>query len=104
MAYHDGALSAVEAPFITFDEFKADTWLEEINRYSWSLNAPKIILSALLLVVSLALTPSGWVLVCRSMGSDIPRGQLFAAWYGSQLGVVKSHPHQPLEWLLSPQI
>lgn len=62
------------------------TWLEEINRYSWNLNPAQIVFSALLLVVSLALTPSGWVLVCRSMGSDIPLGQLFAAWYGSQLG------------------
>jgi len=61
-------------------------WLAEISRYQWTVNTGELILSALLLAVSLALTPAGWVLICRSMGSNIPARDLFAAWYGSQLG------------------
>ncbi len=62
------------------------SWLDEIDRYSWNLNTGELVLSAVLLAASLALTPSGWVLICRSMGSRIPAGEMFAAWYASQLG------------------
>ncbi|MCP4647984.1 MAG: hypothetical protein GY852_09685, partial [bacterium] len=61
-------------------------WFQQIDVYNWELNVVKIILSGVLLVVSLALTPAGWVLICRSMGSQIPSGNMFAAWYASQLG------------------
>lgn len=61
-------------------------WLEEIERFSWNLNKGELVLSAVLLAASLSLTPSGWVLICRSMGSRIPAGEMFAAWYASQLG------------------
>ncbi|MCK5786386.1 MAG: flippase-like domain-containing protein [Candidatus Sabulitectum sp.] len=61
-------------------------WLEEIDKYNWNINTEEIILSALLLAVSLSLTPSGWVLICHSMGSQIPSREMFAAWYASQLG------------------
>jgi uncharacterized membrane protein YbhN (UPF0104 family) len=77
-------LLAIAAIFIILKNGR--NWLEEINRYNWNLNIGELVLSALLLAVSLALTPSGWVLICRSMGSKIPAGDLFAAWYGSQLG------------------
>lgn len=63
-----------------------DQWLEEVDRYSWNLNVGEITVSAILLAVSLALTPSGWILICRSMGSRIPASEMFAAWYASQLG------------------
>ncbi len=63
-----------------------DQWLEEVDRYSWNLNTGELTASAVLLAVSLALTPSGWILICRSMGSRIPAGEMFAAWYASQLG------------------
>ncbi len=62
------------------------SWLEEIDRYSWNLNTGELVLSAVLLAASLSLAPSGWVLICRSMGSEIPAGEMFAAWYASQLG------------------
>ncbi len=62
------------------------SWLEEVGRYNWQLNIGELAVSAVLLTVSLALTPSGWVLICRSMGSKIPVGEMFAAWYASQLG------------------
>ncbi len=61
-------------------------WLEEVDRYSWNLNMGELTASGILLAVSLALTPSGWILICRSMGSRIPAGEMFAAWYASQLG------------------
>ena len=61
-------------------------WLEEIGKYNWNINTGEIILSALLLAVSLSLTPAGWILICRSMGSQIPSREMFAAWYASQLG------------------
>ncbi|MCK5842936.1 MAG: flippase-like domain-containing protein, partial [Candidatus Sabulitectum sp.] len=62
------------------------SWLEEVGRYNWQLNMGELAVSAVLLTASLALTPSGWVLICRSMGSKIPAGEMFAAWYASQLG------------------
>ena len=62
------------------------SWMEEVSRYSWHLNACQLILSAILLTLSLGLTPSGWVVICRSMGSNVPTTELFAAWYSSQLG------------------
>jgi len=62
------------------------SWLEEVDRYNWHLNMGELSISAVLLTASLALTPSGWVLICRSMGSNIPVGEMFAAWYASQLG------------------
>ncbi len=61
-------------------------WLEEIQKYQWNLNTGKLVLSGILMIVSLSLTPSGWVLVSRSMGCKVPIGEMFAAWYGSQLG------------------
>lgn len=61
-------------------------WLEEVDRYSWNLNVGELTVSAVLLAVSLALTPTGWFLICRSMGSRIPAVEMFAAWYTSQLG------------------
>ncbi len=62
------------------------SWLEEVSKYTWHLNAGQLILSAILLILSLSLTPSGWVIICRSMGSKVPAKELFAAWYSSQLG------------------
>ena len=61
-------------------------WLAEISKYSWNINIVELVLSAILLAVSLALTPLGWVLICRSMGAQIPVHEMFAAWYASQLG------------------
>jgi len=62
------------------------SWFAEIREHQWTLNPLKLVLSALLLGGSLAMTPLGWVLICRSMGSAIPSKDLFAAWYSSQLG------------------
>ncbi len=61
-------------------------WVEEIQRYQWNLNAGELVISGILMIVSLSLTPSGWVLVSRSMGCRVPTGEMYAAWYGSQLG------------------
>jgi hypothetical protein len=62
------------------------SWLAGIQDHPWTLDPLKLVLSALLLAASLALTPLGWVTVCRSMGSGIPSRDLFAAWFTSQLG------------------
>lgn len=61
-------------------------WLEEVNKYSWDINIGELGLSAALLAISLCLTPSGWVLISKAMGARISTGELFAAWYTSQLG------------------
>lgn len=61
-------------------------WLDEIKNYSWVLNYKLLSISAVLLAISLALTPLGWILICRPLDSTIPLKELFAAWYNSQLG------------------
>ncbi len=61
-------------------------WYEEIHKHQWNLNIGQLVTSAVLLTFSLVLTPSTWVLICRSMGSKVPGKELFAAWYSSQLG------------------
>lgn len=61
-------------------------WLMEIRRFSWNPDPLKLILSALLLSISLVLTPWGWINICRAMGSKIPSSELRSAWYASQLG------------------
>jgi uncharacterized membrane protein YbhN (UPF0104 family) len=61
-------------------------WLDEIGRFAWRPDPLKLIASALLLSASFALTPWGWIRICRAMGSKIPSGELSSAWYTSQLG------------------
>jgi hypothetical protein len=61
-------------------------WLDEVGRYSWNLSWGKLVVSGALMLASLSLTPSGWVMISRSMGATVPAGEMFAAWYASQLG------------------
>lgn len=61
-------------------------WLREIRRFSWNPHPLKLILSALLLSISLVLTPWGWINICRAMGTEISPGVLRSAWFSSQLG------------------
>lgn len=61
-------------------------WLEEIQNYSWLLNYKLLSISALLLVISLTLTPLGWILICKPLNSQISIKEMSAAWYNSQLG------------------
>lgn len=61
-------------------------WLSSLKNHTWSLNIPRLVISALLLLCTLALTPHGWVMICRGMGSSIETSQLYSAWYASQLG------------------
>jgi len=61
-------------------------WLVSIENHRWSLDIPRLAVSALLLAFTLALTPRGWIMICRGMGSDIEASQLYAAWFASQLG------------------
>lgn len=60
--------------------------MESLKGHSWTLNWPKLAGSAILLAVSLFLTPHGWVIICRSMGSTLGGGTLRSAWFASQLG------------------
>lgn len=62
------------------------SWLSSIQGHQWVLNIPRLTASAVILSVSLILTPAGWVMICRGMGSKIPSAELFAAWFSSQLG------------------
>ncbi len=62
------------------------SWLEDFNRHNWEFNLIFLSASAVLLIASLVLAPAGWVMVSRSMGSKSSAGDLFAAWYASQLG------------------
>lgn len=82
-----GVLLAVLTAAALFALFeKGGDWLGSIGNHNWVLSFPRLAVSALLLVLTLALTPQGWVMICRGMGSDIRTSQLYAAWYASQLG------------------
>ncbi len=61
-------------------------WLDKIQNYSWVLDYKLLSISAILLIVSLSLTPLGWVLICQPLNTQIPLKDMFAAWYNSQLG------------------
>ena len=61
-------------------------WLDKIQNYSWVLNYKLLSISAILLLVSLSLTPLGWILICQPLNTQIPLKEMFAAWYNSQLG------------------
>lgn len=61
-------------------------WMEEASAHDWQLDPALLILSAALLLLSLSLTPLGWVMISREMGSEVTPLELFAAWYASQLG------------------
>lgn len=81
------ALLAVLAAFALYALYRnGGAWLSSIKEHPWSLNIPRLAVSALILAVTLALTPHGWVMICREMGSSIDSAELYAAWYASQLG------------------
>ncbi|HOP25629.1 MAG TPA: lysylphosphatidylglycerol synthase domain-containing protein [Candidatus Sabulitectum sp.] len=60
--------------------------MESLKAHTWTLDWLKLAGSAALLAVALFLTPQGWVIICRSMGSTLGNGTLRSAWFASQLG------------------
>jgi hypothetical protein len=65
---------------------KGGEWLESAREFPWELNPPLLIISSLVLLVGLALSPEGWVMVCRQRGVTLGRRELYAVWFSSQLG------------------
>jgi glycosyltransferase 2 family protein len=61
-------------------------WAESVRLHSWNIEPVTLVISALLLFLSLVMSPLGWALTAREMGSAATRRELFAAWYASQLG------------------
>jgi len=61
-------------------------WISSLQNHQWSLNVPRLAASALMLMITMALTPRGWIMICRAMGSETDSAQLNAAWFTSQLG------------------
>lgn len=63
---------------------------EEISgsfeRVNWSPDPLALAASVAILTASLALNPSGWMILARELGSDAPAAHLRAAWFASQLG------------------
>lgn len=63
---------------------------EEISgsfeRVTWSPDPLALAASVAILAASLALNPSGWMILARELGSDTPVAGLRAAWFASQLG------------------
>jgi len=61
-------------------------WLESAREYPWKLDPLLLTTSSLLLLLGLFVSPEGWVMVCRERGITLSRRELYAVWYGSQLG------------------
>lgn len=61
-------------------------WLESAREYPWDADPLLLSVSSLLLLIGLFVSPEGWVMVCRERGIDLPRRELYAVWFGSQLG------------------
>lgn len=61
-------------------------WLENARAFPWELNPALLAVSSVLLLAGLALSPEGWVMVCRQRGILMSRRELYAVWFGSQLG------------------
>ena len=61
-------------------------WLESAREYPWKLNPLLLTASSLLLLLGLSVSPEGWVMVCRGRGITLSRRELYAVWFGSQLG------------------
>lgn len=61
-------------------------WLESAREYPWRLNPLLLTASSLLLLIGLFVSPHGWVMVCRERGITLSRRELYAVWFGSQLG------------------
>lgn len=61
-------------------------WLESAREYPWKIDPLLLTTSSLLLLLGLFVSPEGWVMVCRERGIKLSRRELYAVWYGSQLG------------------
>lgn len=60
-------------------------WYDQAKEHDWSINPISITVSAVLLLVSLWLTPLGWIWLVKDMGSNASAADLRAAWFTSQL-------------------
>lgn len=61
-------------------------WLESAREFPWEPDPLLLAISSLLLLTGLAVSPEGWVMVCRQRGIALTRRELYAVWFGSQLG------------------
>jgi len=61
-------------------------WLSEIAQLSWEPDPLLIMLSALLLFISLWLTPFAWIWISRKLGSKSSYSELRGVWFVSHLG------------------
>jgi len=61
-------------------------WLESAREFPWRLDPLLLTASSLLLLIGLFFSPEGWVMVCRERGITLSRRELYAVWFGSQLG------------------
>lgn len=61
-------------------------WLESAREFPWKVDPLLLALSSILLLVGLFISPEGWVMVCRERGINLSRRELYAVWFGSQLG------------------
>ncbi len=62
------------------------SWLENARRFPWEPDPLLLVASSLVLMAGLAVSPEGWVMVCRQRGVSLPRKSLYAVWFGSQMG------------------
>lgn len=61
-------------------------WLDQLVELPWSLSPFLLAGSSLILLVSLWLTPEGWIRLSLFLGSTAQRSELRSAWFVSQLG------------------
>ena len=61
-------------------------WLDQLVELSWSISPFLLAGSSLILLVSLWLTPEGWIRLSLFLGSTAQRSELRSAWFVSQLG------------------
>ncbi len=65
---------------------RGSDWLEQIRAFTWDLRWAPLIISVLLLAVSYALIPTGWVLLAKRAGCTSGSWKLRYIWFMSQLG------------------
>ncbi len=61
-------------------------WLSSARAFPWDPDPLLLAGSSLLLLAGLAASPEGWVMVCRQRAITMPRRELYAVWFASQLG------------------
>ncbi|MCD4847427.1 MAG: flippase-like domain-containing protein [Candidatus Aegiribacteria sp.] len=61
-------------------------WLSEIAQLNWEPDPILVALSALLLFISLWLTPFAWIWISRKLGSTSSSSELRGIWFASHLG------------------